>query len=388
MNIKGSLFIVLVLIIQSIAGCTGAVLDTTVEPRAGLSAFPTEIQEGEMVTFDARTSDAIEGIIKEYTWDFGTGDESTTIAGFTSYQFIEPGAFTVRLTVTNDQGGEDSTTVTIRVNGAPRINLTIPSDVRAGDIVLLDASGTTDPENGALSFAWDLNHLEDSDGDGDYRNDLDSSEQMVYIPTTSSGFIMGSLMVDDGVGGTAFEQFEFNVQSRMFKVVWIENTLEWDFNDYLNQSESWSVNLTPGEAARVISYQALLELDQELFLPPDNFTLSINVVDDGHQRSSQTTPGNITRNETTSAELNDTDLNPTGTNDVFEADSAVELLESLLNTPGARFGQGDWIWTIIATDADPDSFIDGVPDPDAGNDWTLTITITVQVPVLTEIAYE
>jgi len=388
MNIKGSLFLVLVLIVQSLAGCTGAVLDTTTEPRAGLSAYPTEIQEGEMVTFDARTSDAIEGIIKGYAWDFGTGDESTTIAGFTSYQFLDPGTFTVRLTVTNDQGGEDSTTVTIRVNGAPKINLTIPTDIRAGDIVLLDASDTVDPENGPMSFAWDLNDFEDSDGDGDYRNDIDSTDDMVYIPTTSSGFIMGSLTVDDGAGGISHQQFEFNIESRMYKVVWVENTLEWDFDDYLAQGESWSVNLTPGEAARVISYEALLELDQELFLPPDNFTLSVNVVEDGHSRSSQTTPGNITKNETTSAQLNDTDLNPAGTNDVFEADSAAELLESLLNTPGARFGQGDWVWTIVATAADPDSFIDGVPDPDTGNDWTLTITIIVLTPVLTEVAYD
>ena len=341
-----------------------------------------------MVTFDARTSDAIEGIIKGYAWDFGTGDESTTIAGFTSYQFLDPGTFTVRLTVTNDQGGEDSTTVTIRVNGAPKINLTIPTDIRAGDIVLLDASDTVDPENGPMSFAWDLNDFEDSDGDGDYRNDIDSTDDMVYIPTTSSGFIMGSLTVDDGAGGISHQQFEFNIESRMYKVVWVENTLEWDFDDYLAQGESWSVNLTPGEAARVISYEALLELDQELFLPPDNFTLSVNVVEDGHSRSSQTTPGNITKNETTSAQLNDTDLNPAGTNDVFEADSAAELLESLLNTPGARFGQGDWVWTIVATAADPDSFIDGVPDPDTGNDWTLTITIIVLTPVLTEVAYD
>ena len=63
------------------------------------------------------------------------------------------------------------------------------------------------------------------------------------------------------------------------------------------------------------------------------------------------------------------------------------LLEGLLNEPGARFGQGEWIWTIVAQNADPDGQF-GLFDPDEGNDWTLTITITVYTPVLTEVAYE
>ena len=38
-----------------LAGCTGA-LDTTVDPRYTLEAYPVLIQEGEMVTLDARES--------------------------------------------------------------------------------------------------------------------------------------------------------------------------------------------------------------------------------------------------------------------------------------------------------------------------------------------
>ena len=387
MQRQGWVFILSLLVLQSLAGCTG-VLETTVEPRAALTAYPLEIQEGEMVNFDARDSDAIEGIISDYSWDFGDKDSVNTVAGFTSHQFNEPGLYNVRLTVTNDQGGTDSTTVMIRVNGAPRLNLSLPEVIRSGDIALLDASATVDPEGAPLSFEWDLNHFEDSDSDGDTRNDIDSTDSIVYLETAYSGSITGSLTVSDGEGGVVQEQFILEVLTRMYKVVWVTQTLDWEYDEYLNQGDEWTVNLTPGDGARIISYEALLELDQDLVMPPDNFTLSVNVVEDGHHRSSQTTPGNITQNESTQAEINGTDLNPEGENDDYESDSAEQLIAGLLNEAGARFGQGEWVWTVVARDADPDALVDGLPDPDGGNDWLLTITIQIMVPVLTEVAYE
>tara|TARA_A100001035_G_C27783686_1_gene503142 strand:+ start:2600 stop:3763 length:1164 start_codon:yes stop_codon:yes gene_type:complete len=387
MNSKRPLFIGALLLVQLLTGCTG-VLESTVEPRAALTATPTEIQQGEEVTFDARASDAIEGVITEYNWDFGDGTEATTITGFTSHQFLKSGQFNVRLTVTNDQGGTDSTTVLVRVNGAPQINLSIPEVVRSGDIILLDASNTVDPEGGPLKFMWDLNYLEDSDGDGDTRNDVDSTEDVVYLPTESSGTIMGALTVDDGVGGVVSEQFTIEIQPRRFKVTWIQNTLEWNYDEYLAQGDSWSDNMTPGLDVRIMAYDAVLELDQDLVFPPDNFTLSLNIVDDGHRKSAQTSPGNVTRNESTMAELNASKLNPAAEEGVYDADSEEELMRSLLNEPGARFGQGEWVWTVVAQNADPDSIIPGAPDPDAGNDWTLTIVITVLTPILTEVAYD
>ena len=387
MDRKRGLLLTALLLVQLLAGCT-SVLDNTVEPRATLIATPSDIQQGEEVTFDARDSDAIEGVITEFAWDFGDGTEITTLAGFTSHQFVKAGQFNVKLTVTNDQGGSDSTSVLVRVNGAPVLNLSVPEVVRSGDIVLLDASRTADPEGAPMDFKWDLNFLEDSDGDGDARNDIDSKEETVYLPTESSGTIIGSVTVDDRQGGVATEQFTIEVQTRRYKVSWVQNTLEWNYDDYLDQGESWSDNMTPGDGVRIMAYDALLELDQDLILPPDDFTLSLNIVDDGYRKSAETSPGNITRNETTTAELNASSLNPNGEEGVYEADSEEQLLRGLLNEPGARFGQGEWIWTIVAQNANPDSQFPGQPDPDTGNDWKLTIVITILTPVLTEVAYE
>ena len=373
MKIQRGLFISTLLLVQLLAGCT-SVLDSTVDPRASLTVDgPTEIQQGEATNFDGRQSDAIEGVITEYSWDFGDGEQVTSILGYVSHQFLKAGQFNVKLTVTNDQGGTDSTSVLIRVNGAPVINLSMPEVVRSGDIILLDASKTVDPEGGALDFMWDLNFLEDTNGDGDTRNDIDSTEPLVYLPTISSGSIMGSLTVDDNEGGVASQQFSIDVQQRRYKVSWVQNSYEWEFDDYLAQGETWTQNMTPGIGVRILAYDALLELDQDFVLPPDNFTLSINIMDDGHRRSAETTPGNITRNESTMAELNASNLNPIPEGGVYDSDSADQLLESLLNEPGARFGQGEWIWSVVAQNADPDSIVPGAPDPDTGNDWTLTI---------------
>ena len=387
MNSKRGVLLSAILLVQLLAGCT-AVLDSTTDPRAALIATPNEIQLGEEVTFDARASDAIEGVITEFAWDFGDGTQATTIAGFTSHQFLRSGQFNVKLTVTNDGGGSDSTTVLVRVNGAPQINLSIPEVVRSGDIAMLDASATVDPEGSPMKFMWDLNFLEDSNGDGDTRNDIDSTEEIVYLPTDTSGTILGSLTVDDGEGGVASQPFTIEVQTRKFKVGWIQETLEWNYDDYLAQGETWSDNMTPGEGVRIMAYEALLELDQDLVFPPDNFTLSLKVTEDAYKRSAQTSPGNITRNETTMAELEDSELNPTPEEGIYDSDSAEELLGSLLSEPGARFGQGEWVWTIVAQNADPDSVIPGTPDPDGGNDYTLRIVITVLTPVLTEVAYD
>ena len=137
LRVRG-LFLTAIMLTVSFAGCLEAI-DSATKPRATLEAYPLLIQEGEMVTFDARESDAIEGIITAYRWDFGDGETSETVTGFTSHVYDIFGAYTVSLEVENDQGGIDEAFTIIIVNGVPTIELTYPENPRAGDAVLLDA---------------------------------------------------------------------------------------------------------------------------------------------------------------------------------------------------------------------------------------------------------
>ena len=377
----------LMILTSGLAGCINA-LDTTVDPRASLQAYPLQIQEGEMVTFDARESSPVEGVISNYKWDFGDGNIAETIVGFTSHAYFEYGVYTVRLTVVNDQGGEDDSTATISVNGAPQLNLTIPEVIRAGDSVYLDASNSIDPEGGALDFAWDLDWERDSDGDTNSRNDIDADGETVLVPTNNSGILTCSLTVTDIQGASVTESFELNVTTRRFEVIWESQELEYSWDEYLDQGEEWQGNITPGEDGRIISFEALLELDQDLMAPQDNFTLILVITEDGYRKTANTEEGNLTNNESTSAMIEDEDINPLGDDGIYTADSSAQLMEMLLSESGARNGQGNWTLTVVAQQAEPDSAIEGLPDPDPGNDWELTIKIVVLIPKLVEIAYE
>ena len=377
----------LVMATTSLAGCTG-VLDTTVDPRASMNVYPLQIQEGETVTFDARDSEAVEGVITSYEWDFGDGLRSETVSGFTSHTYSTFGIFTAQLTITNDQGGTDDITTVVVVNGAPQLNLTVPESIRSGDSALLDASGSYDPEGKDLIFQWDLDWSEDSDKDGDPRNDVDATTDTVLVPTNKSGSITGSLFLDDGNGATAQEVFMLEVMTRKYEVTWKTMELEYSWDEYLAQGEEWQGNITPGSEGRVLDFEGVLTLDQDLLAPQDNFTLNLFIVDDNFKRSDQTAGENLTSNESATATVAGEGLNGFGEDGIFESDSEEALMTFLLSNPNERSGQGEWVWSVVAQQADPDPLFEGAPDPDPGNDWSLTIIVKVHVPQLVEIAYE
>ena len=370
-------------LMSMLSGCIDA-LDTTVTPRATLEAYPTLIQEGEMVTLDARGSSAVEGIITGYTWDFGDGSTAETVVGFTSHAFPKFGQYSIRLTVTNDQGGTDDAVATVIVNGAPVINLSMPPSVRAGDTALFDASQSYDPEGGLLTFSWDFDPKVDTNGDGDPENDLDALTSEVLLPTEKSGMISGILRIDDNDGAFSTEAFELNITTRTFKVVWVTEKVQISWDEYLEQGQSWEGNMTPGDNGRVIAFDAVLELDEEDVPPHDNFTLFVHIVDDNFRDNAQT-EGNYTNNQPVRAEITLGDMNTPGEEGLFVADSEEELVRLLLNDEGNSSGQGIWLWSVAAKQAEPDSLF-GEFDPDPGNDWVLTVEITVSRPSLTEVA--
>jgi PKD repeat protein len=381
------LFLIAMMLSFSLAGCLGA-LDSATKPRATLEAYPLLIQEGEMVTFDARESDAIEGIITAYRWDFGDGETSETVTGFTSHIYDVFGAYTVSLEVENDQGGIDEAITVIIVNGVPTIDLTFPENPRAGDAVLLDASGSTDPESAELSYRWDLDWGVDSDGDGDGRNDVDSTEPQTLLLTNTSGMYVGSLTIDDGQGGVVTEVFEINVTARQFNIEWKEKVVEQSWSEYLNEGEEWTEEILPGQQGRILSFEAVLELEDDILQPYDNFSLIISIPGDGFKEEAETEGGNITQSENAKATITANDLNSRGLDEVIEADSEEIVMRMLLDRPGQNFGQNPWALFVQAIQTNPDSTVELLPDPDPGNDWTLTLRIVIHEPVITEIAFE
>ena len=383
LGVKSAFLSCLMIFSVMLSGCVA--FESTVNPRAVLQAYPLFIQEGETITLDARNSEAVEGVITDYEWDFGDGKTAKTVIGFTSHTYEKFGVYTVTLTVKNTGGGEDDISTNIVVNGAPVMNLTIPDNIKAGESAMLDASGSFDPEGKQLQYSWDLDWSEDSNNDGDNRNDVDAITATVLLPTNQSGTKRGSLIISDGDGAEKYASFELEISTRTFEVEWRTEQISLTWDGYLDQGKSWEETINPGLEGRILSFSAMLELDQELG-PQDNFTLQLEIIEDGYRKSAKTEGGNITANETSKAELDRYGINPAGEDGTYTADFAEDVLEQLLNKPGFRNGQGNWTWTIFAQQADPDPLFEGLPDPDPGNDWTLEVVIEIQVPVLTEIA--
>ncbi|DAC46163.1 MAG TPA: DUF3132 domain-containing protein, partial [Candidatus Poseidoniales archaeon] len=210
----------------------------------------------------------------------------------------------------------------------------------------------------------------------------------VLVPTNKSGSITGSLFLDDGNGATAQEVFMLEVMTRKYEVTWKTMELEYSWDEYLAQGEEWQGNITPGSEGRVLDFEGVLTLDQDLLAPQDNFTLNLFIVDDNFKRSDQTAGANLTSNESATATVAGDGLNGFGEDGIFESDSEEALMAFLLSNPNERSGQGDWVWSVVAQQADPDPLFEGAPDPDPGNDWSLIIIVKVHVPQLVEIAYE
>ena len=155
-----TLLVIATMLLPMLAGCTG--LGGPPEPNARVEADRSTINAGESVNFDARASTSPEStIITAYRWDFGDGSKAETVQGYTSHTFSNAGLYEVSVTVVNDLDGDDTATTLLNVNGYPQISLSMPTAIRTGDIVTLDASSSSDPEDGELTTVWDLDWSED-----------------------------------------------------------------------------------------------------------------------------------------------------------------------------------------------------------------------------------
>lgn len=139
-----------------------------------------------------RFSDLSTGEPTGWSWDFPGG----TYAGpAPPAQALPVGTSTVGLTVTN-AAGFSSVSLPVFVNGPPQAVLGVLSSPAAIDApVLLDASRSTDPNDDALAYAWDL------DNDGAFDDGDGTATQTVSYET--AGRFKVAVQVADGHGGTA-----------------------------------------------------------------------------------------------------------------------------------------------------------------------------------------
>lgn len=123
--------------VMVISGCPSAQItgdgDQNQDPIAG-AGVQREVIAGQVVRFEAADSSDPDGQIVDYLWDFGDGTFSDLAAA--SHVYVEPGQYTVTLTVTDDSGNMAIDTLLVSV-GIPRFTISLGvNDEQAGSVAL------------------------------------------------------------------------------------------------------------------------------------------------------------------------------------------------------------------------------------------------------------
>ena len=126
---------------------------TVAANKAPVAAFTTVVAN-RVVTFDGTTSVDSDGTIASYAWNYGDG---TTDSGVkpTAHTFAADGSYTVKLTVTDDQGATSVAQQVIEV-AANKAPVAAFVSTTANLAVTFDASTSSDPDGSVASYAWDF----------------------------------------------------------------------------------------------------------------------------------------------------------------------------------------------------------------------------------------
>jgi len=113
----------------------------------------------DIITFNATESNDIDGNISKYSWDFGDGNIGAGM--IVEHTYGTPGTYNVTLTVTDDDGAESNDTFTLTVNELPANEAPTAvaggdREVFMGDIIIFNASASTDSDGNITDYTWDF----------------------------------------------------------------------------------------------------------------------------------------------------------------------------------------------------------------------------------------
>jgi PKD repeat protein len=111
------------------------------------------------ISFAGTATDA--GVVDQsglsYGWEFGDGGTAT--GPLVSYSYAEAGTYSVKLTVTDKDGGSGVDTATVQVTTVkqpPKAVISGPDAAKVGQLVAFDGSGSSDIDGGISSYRWEF----------------------------------------------------------------------------------------------------------------------------------------------------------------------------------------------------------------------------------------
>ena len=178
-------------------------------PTVSLSCDPCEISRGGEVALAATASDP-DGDELTYDWSAPTGAFAGSTDGATARWTApdETGPVTIRVEVSDGQGGTASAEVTLEVVNRPPASVTAtcdPCEVPRGGEVALTATAS-DPDGDELTYAW-------SAPDGAFDGPTDGATARWTAPD-ETGPVTIEVEVSDGHGGTAAAEVTVEVANR------------------------------------------------------------------------------------------------------------------------------------------------------------------------------
>lgn len=128
-------------------------IENTIPPVAHFNVQPQQGDTATVFSFDGSSSTDSDGRIKSYRWEFGDG--AIADGARVSHKFSLKGDFSVRLTVTDNDGLESMKEKGLKIIGRPPVaSFTISPDSGTTDTVFtFDASGSHD-DGSIVEYRW------------------------------------------------------------------------------------------------------------------------------------------------------------------------------------------------------------------------------------------
>ncbi len=350
--------LVLSLALPLTAGCVSFGAPANRHPVAGFIASPTEINAGGSVHLDGSASTDPDGRIVRWSWTFEAGlTESGSVVDHT---FNDPGAFTIDLVVTDDDGAKDRFNSTIHVNAWPvAVGRVAATPVKVLEEVTFDGSASRDPDGKIADYRWNF-------GDGATATGV--KPKHAYVDT---GTYQVNLTVTDDKGARVSSVFVVDVVLRKFKVTWEELHATLDtVNGHTDENAS-TIETVAVDATNITWVRFNLTWNDDIRAfgigtPNDEFVLTVT------NPRGETLVGFETTNQSIRLEFR---VQPPPDALDYEARTSDEVLAKVLSAVApSRKGNGDWEANVTIVNAG--DFIDinqSVVNPDRGNNWTLEV---------------
>jgi PKD repeat protein len=169
-------------------------------PVAGLALQPGTGSAPLNVLLDGSASSDSDGSLVRYDYDVNADGiwDAYDAGPAVHWNFTQPGDYSVRLRVTDNQGGQSSIERQLHVNAVPQAVIDASATTaQAGSTITFSAAGSSDADGMIVKYEWD------ADGNGSFELNKGSDPVLqILFPTVGTFTVRLRVTDDDGVTST------------------------------------------------------------------------------------------------------------------------------------------------------------------------------------------